>query len=153
MDVRTKWSLAGLSALFMSVVLVFSAAVTLWFGTSVYHADKELTQDDYRTRTAIRYIATKLRQNDAAGGIAVEWLESATCLVLDDGDKVCRLYWDDGCLMEAYTYGDEHVTLGSGIQVLETDPICFLLQEGLLTLSTPDVSTCLSIRSEREVGA
>ena len=68
---------------------------------------RRLTQRDqaaFDRRTCVQYLATRVRQGDAAGGVSVRPFGEGNALALPAGEGyVTWVYWHDGWLMELYT--------------------------------------------------
>ncbi len=140
----------------MALILfgVFAACVlaVLLTGAGAYQRLTQRDRSAFDRRTAIQYIATRVRQSDAAGAITVEDFGGVDCLCLWEGDYVTRVYCYDGQLRELFTDPLAEMGPEAGEPVLEAQGMEFALEEGLLTVTatmadgTGD-SLCLSLRS------
>ena len=70
----------------LGLFCVFAAAafILVMIGIQAYRSTADQMQDTYSTRTAISYVAEKLRQHDADGGAYLGQVEGAPALVLRD---------------------------------------------------------------------
>ena len=104
---------------------VFSAAafILVMIGIHVYQATVTNLQDTYSTRTAISYVAEKIRQHDTAGSISLGDVEGHTALVLSDqvGETtyLTYIYTDNENLYELTVREGTNVTVSLGDPILE----------------------------------
>lgn len=148
---KTTWRLAGLASILLAVVLLFTAALSLWYGVALYNNDKDKTQSNYQSQIAFRYLETKLRQHDKINTVTVDDVNGVSCLTLHDDDVVCRLYWQDGYLNELYTYAENADDLETGIQILETESVTFAMTGHLVSIRTKDSGISVDLKSGTEV--
>lgn len=125
----------ALAALLLFGVFAVCVLAVLLSGADAY---QRLTQRDQRAfdrRTAAQYLATRVRQADAAGGVAVEEFGGVRSLVLDaQSSYPTWLYCYDGQLMELYCYFEERSGPEDGQPLLELEGLDPELTDGLLTL-------------------
>lgn len=147
-----------LAAVTLLAVFAVSILLTLLAGAGAYRRLADRDAASFDARTAAQYIATRVRQNDAAGGVAVEDFCGVDCLTLKEwngsnGSKyVTRLYCYDGSLWELYTTVDAQAELTDGERVLDLDKLELSLVDGalnaVLTLKNGETETVtLSLRS------
>lgn len=79
-------------------VFAASAFLLVMIGIRVYQSTVDHMQDTFSTRTAISYVAEKLRQHDRAGAVELTELEGRPALRLSD-----RVGEDD---YDTYIYSD-----------------------------------------------
>ena len=131
----TKHQIDGLLMLLLFGVFAVCVLIVLLTGARAY---RELTERDraaYDRRTCVQYIATKVRQGDLTGGIAVETFGDAEALCLKDPDGfVTRLYCHEGWLMELYTLADGELEPQDGEKVVPLAGLSLDLEDGLLTV-------------------
>ncbi len=89
----------------LGLFCVFAAAafILVMIGIQVYQNTVAHMQDTYSTRTAISYVAEKVRQHDVAGGVELVSLEGENALRLTDslnGEDYYTYIYSDG----AYLY-------------------------------------------------
>ena len=131
----------GLVALLLFGVFAACVLVVLLTGADAYRRLTERDQAAYERRTGVQYIATRVRQADHAGGIAVEDFGGVEALVLGaDEVYASRVYCYDGWLMELYSLAEEPMEPQDGQRILEAQGLELSLEDGLLeaTLTTPD---------------
>lgn len=147
-----------LAAVTLLAVFAVSILLTLLAGAGAYRRLADRDAASFDARTAAQYIATRVRQNDAAGGVTVEDFCGVDCLTLKEwnsgyGSKyVTRLYCYDGSLWELYTTVDAQAELTDGERVLALDGLELSLVDGALnaglTLKNGETETVtLSLRS------
>ncbi len=65
-------------------VFAATAFILVMIGIQVYRSTAGQMQDTFSTRTAVSYVAEKLRQHDTAGGVSMGEIEGSPALVLRD---------------------------------------------------------------------
>ena len=124
--------------------------VVLLTGADAYRRLTERDQAAYERRTGVQYIATRVRQADHAGGVAVEDFGGADALILGaDETYAARVYCYDGWLMELLCergwelepQNGQTITKAQSLTVEEPEPgllhLCYTGADG--GLSTADV--------------
>lgn len=137
--------MTALAALALLAVFAVSALLALLAGAGAYRRLVDRDGADFSRRTAAQYIATKVRQNDAADAATVEDFCGVDCLTLREGDGgygdyATRLYCHDGSLWELYTAADVEAELTDGERVMDLKGLTLSLENGLLeaVLTMPD---------------
>ena len=104
-------------------VFAASAFILVLIGMQVYQTTVSHMQDTYSTRTAISYVAEKLRQHDVTGGVELVSLEGQTTLRLldsaDDADYYTYIYSDGEYLCELTVRAGTEAKLSLGERVLQ----------------------------------
>lgn len=134
---------------------VFSACIlsVLLTGAGAYRRLTQRDQEAYTRRTAVQYVATRIRQSDCLGQVTVEDFLGVPALVLrEEGGYATRVYCHDGYIKELYAYEEDLMVPGDGEPILAAQGLDFSLEDGLLTVTATDevgvVSTLLlSLRS------
>lgn len=134
---------------------VFSACVlaVLLTGAQAYRRLTGRDGESYERRTAVQYVATRVRQSDSLDSVAVEDFRGVPALVLlEEGGYATRIYCYDGYLMELYAAQEDLMVPGDGERILEARGLELSLEEGLLTAVITDgtgeeTSLYLSLRS------
>lgn len=104
---------------------VFAAAafILVMIGVRAYQSTVEHMQDTFSTRTAVSYVAEKLRQHDTDGGAELGQVEGLPALVLHDqlgGESyLTYIYADDQTLYELTVRDGAAVTADMGEQILQ----------------------------------
>lgn len=135
-----KHQLSGLMALLLFSVFAVCVLSVLLMGASAYQGLTQRDQEIYSRRTCTQYVATKVRQNDRLSGIYVEEFEGVKCLSLYEeielDEYVTRIYFYDGYIRELYSSVLDDLSLEAGEQVMEAQGLDFVLEDGLLTITT-----------------
>ncbi len=139
---RSNQGAGAVRGMFMFVLLaafaVLSVIVVL-VGARVYRAVDARGSDNYATRTALSYIAGKVRASDAAGQIATVNLDGAEALALSadyDGTVyVTYIYAYEGRLMEYFGREGKEFSLSHGETIGEAGGFASELSDGLLLVS------------------
>lgn len=104
---------------------VFAAAafILVLIGIQAYQSTVEHMQDTFSTRTAVSYVAEKLRQHDVSGSVELGQVEDYPALVLYDelGESTyCTYIYSDGQQLYELTVGDGvDVTASMGEKIME----------------------------------
>ena len=143
----------GLLALRLFAVFAACILAVLLSGAGAYRRLVDRDQGAYDSRTCIQYIATRVRQSDIAGSVEVVSFQGTNALALEESTGyVTRVYWYDGYLMELYAAADSDLAPEDGVKLLESEPVDFSLEDGLLTVKIDGGSAgkvlCLSLRTE-----
>lgn len=161
---RRQNHITALAALALLAVFAVSILLALLAGAGAYRRLVDRDAAAFDARTAAQYIATRVRQNDAADGwdgrslVSVEDFCGVDCLTLREwngdfaSDYVTRVYCYDGSLWELYTAVDMEAALEDGDRVLDLDALTLSLEDGqlnaVLTLKNGETETVtLSLRS------
>ena len=154
----TKHQIDGLLMLLLFGVFAVCVLIVLLTGARAYRGLTERDRAAYDRRTCVQYIATKVRQGDLTGGVAVETFGDAGALCLKDPDGfVTRLYCHDGWLMELYTFADAQLEPQDGERIMPLEGLSFEEKGGFLTAELQlgegvTDTLCLSLRSEEGGG-
>lgn len=146
----------SLAALLLLVVFATCVLMVLFFGADAYSRLTQRDQVSYNNRTAVQYIATRVRQGDSLGNITLGNFDGVDALVLDAGEEyVTRLYCYDGYLRELYAAADLPMNPADGEQVLAAEDMQLSLEDGLLQIDLTDAEgqtnhLALSLRSGEE---
>ena len=144
----------GLAALLLFGVFAVCVLAVLLTGADAYRRLTLRDQAAFDRRSCTQYIATKVRQADTAGNVAVTEIGGVQALVMDaDQEYVTYLYSYDGWLWELYTWCGEPPVPGDGQQLLEVERVDWSLEEPLLRveITAPngaEDTLLLNLRSE-----
>ena len=153
---QIKHHIDGLAALLLFGVFAACVLVVLFTGADAYRRLTERDRTAYERRTGVQYIATRVRQSDHAGGVAVEPFGDGDALVLGaDETYAAWVYCYDGWLMELYCLAEEPMEPQDGQRILEAENLALSLEDGLLEVSLTAVGGAedtlrLSLRSGEE---
>lgn len=130
----TKHHMDGLLMLLLFGVFAVCVLIVLLTGARAYRGLTDRDRAAYDRRTCVQYIATKVRQGDLTGGVAVEPFGDAAALCLKDPEGfITRLYCFDGWLMELYTFADGALEPQDGERIMPLAGLELTLEDGLLT--------------------
>lgn len=111
----------------LSLFCVFAAAafLVIMIGIRVYQSTVSTMQDTYSTRTAISYVAEKLRRHDTAGSAAVTTLEGGDALLLTDGVNdntyLTYIYQENGYLCELVVKAGTEAHRSQGEEIIAVE--------------------------------
>lgn len=124
----------GLLLLLLFGVFAVCVLSVLLTGAKAYRRLTLRDQEAYRRRTCVQYIATRVRQGDLEGAVAVEPFGEGDALVMAKDGYVTRVYWHDGWLMEMYAGEDVQLAPEDGEKIMELDGLAMSMDGGLLTV-------------------
>ena len=106
-------------------------------------------------RACVQYLATRVRQADYTGSVAVEDFGGGALVLNADSDYPTWLYCRDGWLMELFCYVEERPGPEDGQPLMEAENLSFELEDGLLAINVtmPEGKTetlLLSLRGGEE---
>lgn len=123
----------ALIALLLFGVFAVCVLAVLLTGADAYRRLTDRDQNAFDRRTAVQYLATRVRQAD--GGVAVESFDGVTALKLDaESSYPTWLYCWNGQLMELYCYYEERPGPEDGSALMALEDLDVELEDGLLTL-------------------
>ena len=104
-------------------VFAATAFILVMIGIQVYRSTAGQMQDTFSTRTAVSYVAEKLRQHDTEGGAAMGQVDGLPALVLYDelgGETYCTYIYSDGEYLYEFVVRDgTDVSASLGEQIME----------------------------------
>lgn len=124
----------ALAALLLFGVFAACVLAVLLTGADAYRRLTLRDQEVDHRRTCVQYIATRVRQSDRAGGIAVEDFGGGALVLNADTDYPTWLYCQGGWLMELYCLAEERPGPEDGQPLMEVEELSFALEDGLLTV-------------------
>ncbi len=92
----------ALAALLVYGVFAACVLAVLLTGANAYRRLTLRDREVDNRRTCVQYIATRVRQSDHAGGVAVEDFGGGALVLNADSDYPTWIYCRDGWLMELY---------------------------------------------------
>ena len=135
---------------------VFAACVlaVLLTGADAYRRLTLRDQAASTRRARTQYIATKVRQSDAAGSLSVANVQGVPTLILGGGEEyVTYIYCYGGWLRELYSWSEQPMSPEDGRELVQAEALDLSLANGLLTVRVTDTqggedTLLLSLRSE-----
>ncbi len=111
----------------LSLLCVFAACglAVVFIGIQVYQGTEENMSDAFAARTAMAYVAKKVRQNDVSDAISLTEIEGVDALMITQQageDTYCTyIYSYNGYLCELYAKGSFSPTLAAGQSLIAVD--------------------------------
>lgn len=134
-------SLMGFGLFAVCVILV------LLTGAKVYRNLVDSGSRSYESRTAVQYIATRVRQTES---VSVEEFDGCCALVgteeIDGEIYLTRVYCYDGYLRELFSAEDAWLQADAGEKILPVESAGFALEDGLLTVRVDQQEMTLYLR-------
>ena len=135
---------------------VFAACVlaVLLTGADAYRRLTLRDQEASTRRACTQYIATKVRQSDAADNLSVANVQGVPTLILGGGEEyITYIYCYDGWLRELYSWCEQPMSPEDGRELVQAEALDLSLADGLLTVRVTDAqggedTLLLSLRSE-----
>nr|WP_325304993.1 DUF4860 domain-containing protein [uncultured Oscillibacter sp.] len=129
-----KHQMDGLLMLLLFGVFAACVLIVLLTGARAYRGLTVRDAEAFDRRTCVQYLATRVRQGDLAGGVAVESFGDAAALCIKDPEGfVTRVYCHDGWLMELYTFADAELEPQDGEKIMPLEGLALTLEDGFLT--------------------
>lgn len=153
-----KSNLGFLLVLLVFAVFMVSILMVLLTGADVVKGITQRDQKSYEQRTAVQYIATRVRQADQAGMIAVRTTDAGDRLVLAEEIEgslfETSVYCYDGYLCELFCASGYDPGPEFGERILPAERFCVIdcgdhLQLEITFVNGETQSMILQLRSER----
>lgn len=139
---KKKFSLSGVVALLMFALFSAAVLLTLLAGTGAYSRLTQRNQDSYESRTALQYMATKLRQAPGLGAVTVAPFGDGDALMIaenmDGIPCLTRIYCYDGWLMELFSLADGSFSPEDGEKLVPMARLSLDLEHALITVRLTD---------------
>lgn len=130
-----RWNITGLLALTVFAVFALCVLLVLLSGAQVYRGLTERGEENCASRTAVRYLTTRIRQ---AESVTVGDFEGCHALIIpeqiDGTTYLTRVYVYDGYLRELYCAESADLQPQDGEKVLPAAKLEAILGNGLLTM-------------------
>lgn len=141
----------GVFVLLLTATLAACLLMVLLTGAGGYRRLTERDRAAYDRRTAVQYVATKVRQADTAAGVALTEFGGTPALCLTETIEGAAyetwIYYYDGYLRELFTAEDAGLAPEDGEKILASDGLTLSLTDGLLRFETAGETLRLSLRS------
>lgn len=136
---REKHHIEALAVLLLFGVFATCILSVLLTGARAYRGLTDRDGAAYDERTTAQYLATKVRQADAAGQVWVAPFLAGgpvdDTLFLKEGDYCTRIYCYDGSIWELFAAADGgDFVMADGERIMPADGLSLALADGLLTL-------------------
>jgi len=119
----TKHVIDLLFPIVLFFVFVLSAVGVLVIAADIYTNTIDEIQTKDESRTALSYIATKIRQNDTLDSISITTIEGTDCLSLKATKENLNchtyIYLYDGAIREIFVMDKVSFKLSDGVPILE----------------------------------
>lgn len=120
------------------LIFLLTGVSLILFGAQTYESIGQDMESNFKIRTPMTYVATKVRQHDQVNSVEVKALEGASALVLKEEDENSSyetwIYVYEGQLMEAYIDTGAPLKLGDGMVLMEVQALDFKKEESKLTI-------------------
>ena len=138
---RKAYSLSTVAALFVLAAFALGILSVLLGSTGAYQRLLRRDRQTDDSRSAVQYLATKVRQAPAPGSLQVVPFGEGDAMQIkekEDGSFVTRIYCHEGWLMELFCAVDSELLPEDGEKVLPMECLVASLDNGCLTLSVTD---------------
>lgn len=133
-----KAKMTDLAALLVFGVFSLCLLLVLLTGADVYGKLVDRGQGDYTRRTAVQYLATRIRQADQRA-VTVEDFAGEDALVfreeIEGKAYLTRVYCHEGWLWELFTAEGGQFSPEDGQKLLEAEGLALSMEKGLLSVS------------------
>lgn len=137
-----KHQIDGLLAFLLLAVFTVCVLSVLLTGADVYRRLTTRDRDAYDRRTAIQYVAAKVRQADRSASVSLTQFGDGDALVLTqdiDGQAyLTRIYCHEGWFRELFSSTSGEFFPSDGEKVLKATGLDLSLEDGLLTVAITD---------------
>lgn len=145
-----------LAALLMFAIFAVTILCVLFAGAKAYGRLTSRSSSSYNSRTAMQYIATKVRQAPNGTSVSVGTFSGKNTLIirqeLDGTPCVTRIYCHNGWLMELFTLTENSFSPEDGEKILPLEGLSLSQDGSLLTVSIPgSASLRLHLQGHEEV--
>lgn len=134
-------------------VFALCLLLVLLTGAGVYRNLVRSGEERFASRTALQYVATRVRQGQTAD---VQDFQGCKALVLPqtiDGEVyLTRVYCHEGWLWELFSSQTAALSPEDGEKVMALRDLDFLLESDILTIRCGTRTLVLQLRTGREVG-
>lgn len=157
------WLVSLVSILFIVGVFAVASLFLMNIGVGVYRNVVTANNDNFKLRTSLSYVATKIRQTDESGCVYMKKQDGVDLLVLEDeydGELFQTLiYYYDGYLREHFMEKDGDFRLDYGLETFEiaefememAEENLFRMKASNLSGDSEEFSICLrSDKKERK---
>ena len=159
---QNRWKMGSLIAPVLFLIFAVCVLAVLLTGADVYKRLVDRDQTSYDQRTAVSFLATKVRQADSLDMVTVRKYEGQDVLVLSeeiDGSRYeTWIYCYDGYIRELFAASGAGLPLDAGDKVLAMKALSFaweedrVLRADVTALDGTVRSFNLTLRSGEEVG-
>ena len=122
-----------LAALLTLTLLALCLLAVLLAGAGTCRRLTERGRASGDSRTAAQYLATRVRQADAAGTVSLEPFGTGNALVLEEAGCRTWVYCYDGWLRELFSAAGEAFSPDAGEKLLPSRGMSLKLEDGLLS--------------------
>ena len=123
MDRKNRHNIDVVFVLVLFAVFAVSVLMVLMLGVSSYNDITHRMEDNYENRTAVAYIAEKMRQNGGEDCVSIGQYSEQPALIMEetiDGeDYATYIYYYDGSLREIFTYKDNFLEPQAGEVIVD----------------------------------
>ena len=158
---QPKHHIDGLLVLLLFGVFAVCILSVLLIGARVYRQLNDRDQSSYDRRTAVQYVATKIRQAHDARSVSVETTDGICLLTLSESidgvPYLTRLYCHDGYLRELFSSAEYEFAPQDGEAILPAQDMDLSLEDGMLsvtiTVNDTPLHLVFSLRGGEEVAS
>lgn len=120
---RKAWMASLVSLIFILGMFAAAALFLVNIGVQVYKNVVTANNDNFELRTSLSYLATRVRQADAAGSVEIRDIDGVKVLVLGEESsegsfETCLYFWD-GYLYEHFMEKGGRFEPGYGMETFE----------------------------------
>ena len=156
---QNEEKISGLAALLLFAVFAVCVMLVLLTGAKIYERLVQRDQAVYDCRTAVNYLAAKIRQSDQVNWISEK--DNEMLVITEEIEGMVyetRIYCHEGWLYELFTIGGGENLPEEGIMVLPAEKLWVSVENGFVCVVITDAKgneqeLKLSLRSGKEFGA
>ena len=149
---RTK--ITEVLALLTLAIFAICVLLVLLMGASVYRDLVDRGEESHNRRTAVGYLATRVRQAESVEMTAFADGQALTLgETIGDGYYVTRIYYWNGWLRELYSSPTAALSAADGEAILKTDGFSCRIEDDLLILSVGKDTLYIHLPGDMEVAS
>ena len=124
---------------FLMCLFSLGALGVVLLGGDIYKNIVEKSNESFETRTAVSYVATKIRQGDERGMVEFKELDGVSAIVIAseiDGNRFEQwIYHSDGKIREITILEGVEFGIEDGFEIMEIKSLEFGLENGFIRLA------------------
>lgn len=136
---KDMWIANYFSMLSLLCIFLLGALILANVGVQVYKNIVEGNSENFRLRTSLSYVSTKVHQHDTIGGIAVQEKDGVPMLILkeDMGGSVydTMVYCYEGSMRELLIEDGLEYKLEDGTEITKLDELQIVKEQDLLQVT------------------
>lgn len=153
---RGRRSISGIAAALLLCLFAGLILASLLSGAGAYRRVAARGGETPDSRSALQYVATKLRQAPSEESVSLRPFGEGDCLCIaeeiEGAEYITRVYCRNGRIMELFAPAEIEFSPEDGEKIAEADALEFSLENGLLLVKIDGEEMFLDLSHRGEVG-